>query len=37
MPLEAPPVTKKMDGKPVVARRIIGPNDSQSTETKSGS
>jgi hypothetical protein len=37
VPQEAPAVTKKMDGKPVVARRIIGPNDSQSAETKSGS
>ena len=37
VPQQAPAVTKKMDGKPVVARRIIGPNDSQSAETKSGS
>ena len=37
VPREAPPVTMKMDGKPVVARRIIGPNDNQSAETKSGS
>jgi hypothetical protein len=37
VPPEAPPVTKKMDGKPVVARRIIGPNDSQSADIKSGS
>jgi hypothetical protein len=37
VPQEAPAVTKKMDGKPVVARRIIGPNDSQSADIKSGS
>ncbi len=37
VPPEAPPVTKKFEGKPVVARRIIAPNDAQSAETKSGS
>jgi hypothetical protein len=37
VPPEVPAVTKKMDGKPVVARRIIGPNDSQSADIKSGS
>lgn len=35
-PPEVLPATK-VDGKPVVTRRIVGPADAQSAETKSGS
>jgi hypothetical protein len=36
-PPEVSPVTTKVDGKPVVTRRIVGPTDAASAETKSGS
>lgn len=37
VPPEAPTGSTKVDGKPVVTRRVAGPRDAQSAETKSGS
>ena len=37
LPPETPPVTKKVDGKPVVTRRVHAPIDDQSTEARPGS
>lgn len=36
LPPEAPPATKKVDGKPVVTRRVHAPVDDQSAEARSG-